>query len=43
MLEYLQGKMGKEKDDLFKLDDPNSALKREAYDDCLSCRVLGKA
>lgn len=43
MLEYLRGKKAKAKDDLFELeDDPNVLLKQEAYDDCLSCRVLGK-
>jgi hypothetical protein len=30
------------KDDLFELDDPTAVLKQEAYDDCLSCRVLGE-
>lgn len=42
MLEYLRGKRPKTKDDLFELDDPNVVLKKEAYDDCLSCRVLGE-
>jgi hypothetical protein len=43
MLEYLRGKRPKAKDDLFELeDDPNVLLMQEAYDDCLSCRVLGK-
>jgi len=42
MLEYLRGKKPKAKDDLFELDDPNVLLKQEAYDDCLSCRILGK-
>jgi len=42
MLEHFLRKKAKAKDDLFELDDPNALLKKEAYDDCLSCRVLGK-
>lgn len=42
MLEQFGGKRAKAKDDLFELDDPDAMLKQEAYDDCLSCRVLGK-
>lgn len=41
MLGKFEGARAKAKDDLFELDDPNVVLKREAYDDCTSCRVLG--
>lgn len=42
MLGKFEGARAKAKDDLFELDDPNVVLKREAYDDCTSCRVLGE-
>lgn len=45
MLERLLEKLGKKvkaDGDLSNLEDPNVLLKRDAYDDCLSCRVLGK-
>ena len=41
MLDFLRGKK-ETKDDLFSLDSADAVLKREAYDDCLSCRVFGK-
>lgn len=42
MLERFRGKKDKAEDDLFELEKPELLLKREAYDDCLSCRVLGE-
>lgn len=45
MLERFFKKLGKKsraEDDLSYLEDPDVLLKRDAYDDCLSCRVLGK-
>lgn len=38
------GRTGKEKakvNESFELENPDALLKQEAYDDCLSCRVLG--
>jgi hypothetical protein len=40
MLERFRTKKAKE--DMFELDDPNVLLKKDGYDDCLSCRVLGR-
>lgn len=41
MLERFTREKSKAKDDLFELGDPEAVRKLEAYDDCLSCRILG--
>lgn len=42
MLEQFYRKKTNAKEDLFELDDPDTLLRKEGYDDCFSCRVLGK-